>query len=533
MNSTAGTRFPRAEAWALAFLCLALSFALYHPTLSFYFVGDDVWFLRPNPNWFHGAVVPTRDWHYYPMNQIVLYLLPAATGLRAEPMHALNLLIHGLIGLGLALWLRRMGADRRAYWLAPVFFVARGINYEVVTWVTELSYLSVVGYTVLTLGSWHRYRSGEGTRWLGWTVAGFTLALLTFEHALLMLPLYFLMDLLFQPARLARERGSSLAAWAGKLRGYALPFLPFVVISAVFVAIKLSAHGGLLQTDLATAAAPAPVPSGWEVTGKLPEDRLWFGVLNTPKRAFLDLLLSTTYLFFPSATAFAAEDTWLTRNWAWVALPWLAAHLAVLWRGSPLARFLLAWVYIYMLPLALAGVPGARYYYMAAVPAAGLAALGVVAAWNRLRRRAPDSALVPIAVALTLALVYGEAVFIRARLEEWKLTSHLVRRTRDLMQQDLSGEVRKVYLLNIPRNYLGPSFPADAFGNAGKFMHLLVRPPRTEVTTEPVYDRTLVNERWPTMGRYLAREDVVRELQSPEVRAYEFIGREPWIVAVR
>jgi hypothetical protein len=65
-----------------------------------------------------------------------------------------------------------------------------------------------------------------------------------------------------------------------------------------------------------------------------------------------------------------AQDSWLTRHPWLVLVPWLAFQVLILWKGGPLPRFLLIWMYLYLLPLAVAGVPGARYYFMATVPGA-------------------------------------------------------------------------------------------------------------------------------------------------------------------
>ena len=525
------------DLWLIGLGCLALTAALYYPTLRFYFVGDDVAFVNPYPGWLRAALLPSPFWHYYPLNQFLLHVLPALSGRRPEVMHVLNLLLHAGAGVGLTLLLRRLGVDRVGCVVASLFFVSRGIGYEVVTWITELSYLSVVVYTLLTLHWWDRYLRGKGTRYLGWTVVGFAAAVLTIEHALLLLPLYFLYEVIIQPA------GRSWLHWpwsaAGRREGWVLfgqgvlrggrKYVPLVLVVAAFVSVKVATHGGLTWTNAATASAAAPVPSGEQVTTRLASDRTWHGILNTPRRAYLDLLLSASYLFFPIGGCYAAEESWLTRDpWLYL-LPWLVVHVWVVWKGRPVTRFLLAWVYLYMLPLAVAGVPQARYYYMAMLPAAGLVGVAWGGVWNWLARWVRGSLLVALTVALLGGLIYGEASFIRARQQEWKLASDLVRRSLTLLDRDLTQQVRRVLMVNFPFGVPSSFWPGWAFNNAAFHLHRMLHPPRTWVEMRVVYDRSLVGERWATIGEYAAAEKIREELGQPGVIGYEFLGRPPWI----
>jgi len=443
----------------------------------------------------------------------------------------------------LSLGLHRLGVDRRVCAVASVIFISRGISYEVVTWITELSYLSVVVYTLLTFSWWDRYLGGQGARYLGWTVAGFAAAVFTIEHALLLLPLYFLFDLIVRPKKSlwfhVPPRGERKRDW---WRQHRLPLLkdsmryvPFLLVALALFTVKSAHHHGLVWSSMPSngATAAAPVPPGAEVTARLPAERTWFGMLNTPRRAYLDLLLSASYLFLPIGSCYGAEDSWLTRHPWLCLLPWLVVHLWVAWKGRPVTRFLLAWVYVYMLPLALAGVPEARYYYMATVPAAGLLGLLLHAVWSWLSRWVRVGVLGPVIVALLALLIYGEGIFVRARLEEWKVASGLVQRTLAWLRQDLDSETRGVYLVNLPWGVPGPFWTAYAFENAAEYLPLMLRPPRPDVRAYPVYDRSFVGGRWPTIGTYMSLEQVRERLREPQFIAYQFVADPPRIIRMR
>jgi hypothetical protein len=526
------------EAWLVLFGCLALAFALYRPALDLYFVGDDVAFVHPDPHWLKTAFVPVAGFHYYPLTQMLLSLLARAARWNPAPMHALNLLLHAAVGFGLYLWLRVRGVERRACLIAPFFFVARGVDYEVVTWITELSYLVVVVLTLLTLDSWDRYLRGAGGRHRALTVVGFALGLMTIEHALVLVPLYLAWDLIMRRERsLLRDAptSSSLGAWTRATPRILLTafgrYLPFALVIVAFLAIKLSTHHGLLMSSATgPPAAPAPVPSGMDLTLRLPPDRNWLGFLNTPRRATLDLLNATSYVFLPAGLCFGAEDTWLTRHPGWVLVPWLLIQMAIVWKGRPLTRFLMAWIYLYLVPLSVFSVPQARYYYMETVPAAALVGLGVAALSRRLEVEVPARAVAVATVLLLVALIAGEARFIRARLDEWKVAAGVTRVTVETLRRDVGADVREVYLVNAPRAMSGPFWPAYMFTNAAEHLPAMLLPPRRDVTVQAVYDRSFVGERWPTFGAYLSRERLGRALEDPHAIGYEFASDPPRLV---
>jgi hypothetical protein len=270
-----------------------------------------------------------------------------------------------------------------------------------------------------------------------------------------------------------------------------------------------------------------------EAITQLPADRTWLAFLNTPLRAYQDLLLGASYLFFPVAGCFGAEDTWLTRHPGLVFLPWLAAHVWVLWKGRPLTRFLVAWVYLYLVPLALGGVPQARYYYMPTVPAAALVAIALASAWDALARRLPARVPAVLVTVLLAGVILQEGVFIRARLAEWRLSAELVQAAVRTLQRDLDPGVQEVLWVNLPRAVPGPSFPAFTFSNAAEYLPLMVRPPRFDVVSRPVYDRTFVEGRWPTIGAYATPYQIREQLAEPGRIGYEFVGRPPWIARLR
>ncbi len=72
--------------------CLALTVALYHRALDLYFVGDDIGFVRPDPHWLRTALLPSGEWHYYPLTVAGFALLGIWSDWRPAPLHLLDFL---------------------------------------------------------------------------------------------------------------------------------------------------------------------------------------------------------------------------------------------------------------------------------------------------------------------------------------------------------------------------------------------------------------------------------------------------------
>src|SRR5262245_59490817 len=431
-----------------ALACVGLALAFYGPAVRGYLVGDDISFVRHNPHWLGEALRPIGPWHYYPVTSMMFSLLGMLTDRQPGPLHLLSILVHAAIGVGLFAWLGRFGIARWVRLVAALVFVSRGIAYEAVIWITELSYLVVTALTLLVLAAWDRHLRGGGRRDLAVAAAGYAIALLTMEHALLLPLIVVLYDWVVRPAATAgpaatfRSRLTVPSLWRDARR-----YAPFVLVTLGFLLLKQTQHVALLQATATPGAAAAPVPSGWDVTTRLAADRSWFGSFNTPWRAYLDLLLGTTVLFLPAVTLVGGDHTWLTLH-PWLALlPWLAVHLWILWRGRPLTRFLLLWAYVYLAPLAIASVPQARYYYMAPPPASALIGLGAEAIARRLRPRMPRAAIGALLGVALAALIVGEGVFVRARVGEWRHASDLVRRAVEDLQRDVSPSMNTLVLV--------------------------------------------------------------------------------------
>lgn len=526
---------------ALFAACLGLTLALYHPALGFYFVGDDIIFIHPNPDWLRAALVPNSEWHYYPITQAAFSLLGILTRWQPGPLHLLSFALHSLVGFGLAWWLGRFGVPAWARGVAALFFLSRGIHYEVVIWITELSYLTVALCSLTTLASWDRYLGGQGRRHLAWTAFGFGFAVFTIEHALVLAPLYLIYELTMRPPPPPGATGPPALSFAREslrpanvIRG-TLKYLPFLVIVLAFLAIKRAHHIGLSWSAASAVlpALPAPIPSGMEESIRLPPERVWLGIFNTPLRAFRDLLSAAGWLVLPSGLARSLDESWLTRLPWLCLLPWLALHAGVLWKGGRLARLLLAWIYLYELPLAIAGVPQARYHYMAAMPAAALLALAARAALERPGAGAAQVVARLSCAALLVAVLLGEAGFIRARLREWRVASGIVRGSVHELERTLPGDTRRLILVNLPRGVPGPFGLAYTFANAAESLPTMLRPPRPEVTAHTVYDRTWVGDDWPTIGTYAPRESLASLARSPATVVYEFADRPPWIAPMK
>ena len=119
----------------LGLACLAVVGLLYFRAVGFGLVGDDVGFVHPDPDWLQHILRPSGQWHFYPLNTAVCALLGIVTGGHPAPLHMINLILHAGVGVALGAWLARFGLNVWIRLLVAVFFVSRGIHYEVVAWI--------------------------------------------------------------------------------------------------------------------------------------------------------------------------------------------------------------------------------------------------------------------------------------------------------------------------------------------------------------------------------------------------------------
>lgn len=294
-----------------------------------------------------------------------------ASGPRPFAYHLCNLLLHAAVTCLLYWLLRRLleGLPRAAEiaFTAGLLFAVHPIHTEAVANIVGRSELLAAAFL---FGAWLLHLRGRHAL----ALAGFALALLSKESAVVFLPLLLMADYL---------RGSWKPAWR---------YFPFAALVLLYVAAFWKVQGGRFGTVIPFLDNPlGGLPAGLRVLNALRVAAKYLGLLIYPSA------LSCDYSY-NSITLFANWQAWLG------ALPVFVALAVWLWsfftrrEGWALAGgiYLVGFLVTANLLFPVGTIMGERLAYL---PSAGFCLL-MALLWARLRARAPQLALGVLAVAV-------------------------------------------------------------------------------------------------------------------------------------
>jgi tetratricopeptide (TPR) repeat protein len=219
-----GVAVAPSRGWQIGFLALALLLAgliAYYPALHGGMLWDDDFHVtRPELRSWHGLY---RIWfdlsatqQYYPIVHSAFWILYKVWGGDTLGYHLLNIVLHVISALLVALILRRLGVPWP--WLAAVIFALHPVHVESVAWISELkNTLSGLFYLVAALTYLH-FDKSRNRRFYAMALSLFVLALLS-KTVTATLPAALLVAFWWQRGRLNWRRD-------------ALPLVPFFVVGA-------------------------------------------------------------------------------------------------------------------------------------------------------------------------------------------------------------------------------------------------------------------------------------------------------------
>jgi hypothetical protein len=312
--------------------------------------------------------------------------------------HLVNALLHGGVGAGLFLFLRRLGIVRAGAFLLTLLFLVHPQRVEPVAWLTARKELLAAVFVLLACHAWITWRSGERRIW--W-VAGFA----AYGAALCSHPVVVVFPgvLVFLDRCLGREVSWDLAGAVRAVRCYG----PFLLAAVVVAGVTMAIHreGGL---------------SGLEAThGRA--DRFGRVLLGAWHYA-----ASGVWPFRPQLFAIPPEAVQDRQMMAFGGVAVLAGVLVLfrhcLLEGRPVALLGVVWMILFFLPVsglvAMSPYLGAdRYTY--------LPHMGVVMAGGAFWPRTVRGRALAAGVAVILAAVW--LVRTEVRLWDWRSSEALFR----------------------------------------------------------------------------------------------------------
>ena len=254
----------RRTAWRKIAVVLALTFAVYLPTLRYQFVHDDRGQIVENPavhSWHAvptyftaqvwAAVMPGELGNYYrPLFLLWLRINDAVFGNHAWAWHLTTALAHVLATLLVYLLAVRLEIELDSALLAALIFGLHPAHIEAVAWVSGVTE-PLLG--ILLMASLLAYlqgrRDGYGAPAIRYKVISlffFALAMLEKETAMILPGLLIVYEWIFE-----RERWRGYLAWVG---GALRRIWPYILIIAVYVPARIYALKGLshVVTPLST-----------------------------------------------------------------------------------------------------------------------------------------------------------------------------------------------------------------------------------------------------------------------------------------
>lgn len=388
---------------AEAVVCVS-TFLIYLNTLAFGFVYDDQPQIVRNPAiqaWGNlhqyftshvwSAIYSGRVGNFYrPLFLLWLRLNHAAWGLTPSWWHLTSVLCHVLATYLVFRVAQSLTRDRGIALLAGLLFGLHPAHIESVAWISGVTDPLMAVFFLGSLDSYIRYEDGKKKRWLGAAVAGFALALLVKETAIV---LPFVLVVYAWPREPGEKTSIRTAA-----RHLATSLMPFLAMAALYLAARSSAIGGFV---------PHRAAGGWKMM-----------VLNWPSV----LVFYLRHLVWPFGLSefYPSLPTHVRAGEFWVSLllVLLAAACAVgliRWlRWSPAMRCAVALLILPLLPALYfpALTPGDtlhdRYLYL---PLAGFSILVAAALTELAATVGSRGALIRWGVAGVLVVGYSAGTF--------------------------------------------------------------------------------------------------------------------------
>ncbi len=340
-----------------AFVIGAAILVGYYGLWRAYFFSDDYWMLgwvRHEPSFAH-AILAQFGYGVRFLLDALLYTRVKLYDLDPAPYYWSSLVQHFIVALivyGLALlWTQR----RAIALLTALLFATTFAHYEVVTWITGSEYSFAAALYLATLGQFALYLHQR--RWL-WYVG----SLVTFIMLLLFLEMFLSLPLVLGAYHLILGRQSTDESIWSLVRWQTVWLhLPYWALMGLYLALQLSfVQAGSSEAVVARVryGPGLHIPGNFYYLAYLLIPDVHYGVLRD--------------WFGPM---FVAAIRWLTLG---VAVVGNGLALYGLWRGSPLVRFAIAFIYLTFLPYTLwegAYAGAIRYRYLPAIGFSLLVAL--------------------------------------------------------------------------------------------------------------------------------------------------------------
>jgi protein O-mannosyl-transferase len=299
--------FSKIPDWVLGILLLAVTLAVYWPSINGQPVwDDDVHMTKPE---LRSAAGLCRIWsqlgatqQYYPLVHSVFWVEHRLFGDSTTCYHLLNILLHIFSAFLLVMILRRLGIPGAAAWLAGGIFALHPVMVESVAWITELKNTLSGVFFLATALAYLKFDSERKKKHYAIALILFLFGLLS-KSVIVTLPAALLVVFWWKRGRIAWKRD-------------VMPLLPFFaigIISGLFTAWVERRYFGAEGSEFALSFIDRCLIAGRAV-GFYLYKLLWpVDLVFIYPRWHIDATAVWQYLF-PAAFLLAAVLFWQLRN---------------------------------------------------------------------------------------------------------------------------------------------------------------------------------------------------------------------------
>lgn len=398
---------------ALVILLVLLNLFFYLPSLNFFFISDDFYFLSFN-NVIDLISLKPGFYHYNPVFWFTIWVTKSLFGLHPLPFHLITILVHLLNVCSIFILGRLLFKDYKLAFLGSLIYSLFFSHYEVVYWITGLNTSLMVFFYILGFITFTRLISKITILRYSTFLLFFILAILSHEYAISLPIICFIYWFIF-------KKGKRKLSEVIKIFSF-----PTLILFSIIV-IKLAQSSANLVVKIPTLF-----------------------------RFFISILKSFLYLFIPNPYLIDG----LPKLLLVILGVFLIIFLIFKSYKSKINLFLLTWFLITTVIFSATSLPQARYFYLSSIPAIFLT-LSILKRSNR------------FLYFWSLFIMGSGIFFLQEQKIYWQKGSDITKNilhelqttTTALSTPGVTNINKTIYFINLPDSVNGPPWQAYLFRN--------------------------------------------------------------------
>ena len=230
----------------VGFYLFFISLVFFLRSVGNFFVADDFtwlkWSATTNLRDLPRLFIDSQGFFFRPIDKVVMYFLYTLFSFSPPGYHLFILFIHFLIGLGVYIFVQRLFNNKLFSFIGAFVFLFLPSQAENVFWISTISNSLYTLFIIYGLLLWMNFRKNNSKRSYIFSFIFAIFALLSYEGAVIILPLLMLFDLFITKVKIIN--GKTILSYA-----------PFAIITALYPFIRTLTHTVAIGGDYAYSAS--------------------------------------------------------------------------------------------------------------------------------------------------------------------------------------------------------------------------------------------------------------------------------------